>query len=64
MSQDDDERLVRELGMSIAPGDVAYVPGERRLENGQIALPELIAMSGWRVKDVARAVRAARGDYP
>jgi len=55
--------LVRELGMSIAPGDVAYVPGERRLENGQIALPELIAMSGWRVKDVARAVRAARGEY-
>jgi hypothetical protein len=60
VSQVDDERLVRELGMSIAPGGVAYVASELRLENGQMALPELIAMTGWTVEDLARAVRAAR----
>jgi hypothetical protein len=51
VSQVDDERLVRELGMSIAPGGVAYVASELRLENGHTALPELIAMSGgrWRM---------------
>ncbi|MDA9451224.1 MULTISPECIES: hypothetical protein [unclassified Bradyrhizobium] len=64
MSEEEDERLVRGLGMSIAHGGVAYVPAGLRLENGHIAIPELVAMSGWKVKDVASAVRAAGAVRP
>jgi len=60
MSLDEDERLVRGLGMSVAHGGVAYVPADLRLTNGQTAIPELVAMSGWTVGDVADAVRAAQ----
>jgi len=64
MSLGEDERLVRELGMSVAHGGVAYVPSDLRLTNGQVAVPELIAMSGWSVKDIADAVRAAQSARP
>lgn len=52
--------LVRSLGMSISDDGVAFTVCGGQLVNGEDAAPEIQAMNGWTVDDIAKEVIAKR----
>ena len=56
MNYRDARDLVRSIGMSVSDDGVAFTVCGGQLVNGHEAPPEIQAMNGWTVDDVAREV--------
>lgn len=55
--------LVRSLGMSVSDDGVAFTVCGGQLVNGEDAPPEIRAMNGWTVDEVAAEVSAKRATH-